>query len=234
MTVHPAKTHISLGVCPVWTESLLCAQWVAKDPRSLHPDSEDSDQTGGWPGWSESWLGAPTILLVLSWGDSFLDAIWIVKPHYSNLRIMIASFEIFMAMSNLIWATPWENLFMPYEINKGTDQPAHMRSLICAFVVCWLNSIIPLVSISKISSLYLGSLAAQAGVTIYLVPRGQADPGYLTPYPGYLHPRGASCQGWFISPPPPPHTHPYRGNNLIWYFQFICNILWYLRVFLKL
>ena len=28
--------------------------------------------------------------------------------------------------------------------------------------------------------------------------------------------------------------HPYRGNNLIWCFQFICNILWYLHVFLKL
>ena len=27
-------------------QSLLCAQWVAKDPSFLHTDSEDSDQTG--------------------------------------------------------------------------------------------------------------------------------------------------------------------------------------------
>ena len=38
MSVCPAKTQ-SLGICPVW--SVLCAQWVAKDPRFLHADSED-------------------------------------------------------------------------------------------------------------------------------------------------------------------------------------------------
>ena len=44
--VRPAKTQISLGIHPVWSESLLCAQWVAKDPSFLQADSEDSDQTG--------------------------------------------------------------------------------------------------------------------------------------------------------------------------------------------
>ena len=44
--VRPAKTQISLGIRPVWSESSLCAQWVAKDPSFLHADSEDSDQTG--------------------------------------------------------------------------------------------------------------------------------------------------------------------------------------------
>ena len=38
--VHPAKTQISLGVRPVWSEYSLCAQWIAKDPRFLHADSE--------------------------------------------------------------------------------------------------------------------------------------------------------------------------------------------------
>ena len=33
----------------VWSESSLCAQWVAKDPKFLHADSEDSDQTGRMP-----------------------------------------------------------------------------------------------------------------------------------------------------------------------------------------
>ena len=58
MGVRPAKTQISLGIRPVWSESLLCAQWVAEDPRFLHADSEDSDQMGGCPGWSESSLRA--------------------------------------------------------------------------------------------------------------------------------------------------------------------------------
>ena len=33
----------------VWSESLLCTQWVAKDPSFIHADSEDSDQTGQMP-----------------------------------------------------------------------------------------------------------------------------------------------------------------------------------------
>ena len=48
-SVHPAKTQISLGIHPVWSESLLWARWVAKDPRFPHADSEDSDQTGRMP-----------------------------------------------------------------------------------------------------------------------------------------------------------------------------------------
>ena len=43
--VRPAKTQISLGIRPVWSEYSLCAQRVAKDPRCRHADSEDSGQT---------------------------------------------------------------------------------------------------------------------------------------------------------------------------------------------
>ena len=45
--VRPAKTRINLGIRPVWSESSLCAQWVAKDTKFL--DSEDSDQPGRIP-----------------------------------------------------------------------------------------------------------------------------------------------------------------------------------------
>ena len=41
--------------------------------------------------------------------------------------------------------------------HKGTDQPAHPRSLISTFVVRSLDWIIPVVSISETSSLYLAS-----------------------------------------------------------------------------
>ena len=47
-TVRPAKTQISLGIRPVWSESSLCAQWVAKDPMFLHADSED------WSDWADA------------------------------------------------------------------------------------------------------------------------------------------------------------------------------------
>ena len=68
------------------------------------------------------------------------------------------------------WAASWENLFMPYANNKGADKPAHPRSLISTFVVRCLDSTTPLVSISKISSLYLAAaVAAKAGLSFTLL-----------------------------------------------------------------
>ena len=46
--VRPAKTQISLGIRPVWSESSLCVQRVAKT-RFLHADSKASDHTGWMP-----------------------------------------------------------------------------------------------------------------------------------------------------------------------------------------
>ena len=55
---------------------------------------------------------------------------------------------------------------LPYANNKGADQPAHPRSLISASVVRCLDSTTSLVSISEISSLYLDSVAVQAGLSL--------------------------------------------------------------------
>ena len=55
---------------------------------------------------------------------------------------------------------------MSYANNKGEDQPVHPRSLISAFVVHCLDSIISLDSIAEISRLYLASVAAQAGLCL--------------------------------------------------------------------
>ena len=109
-----------------------------------------------------------------------------VKSHPSNFRIITAIFWVseFFRLTHFakrpimgimadsvdwvrwckIWAMSWDNLFMPYANNKGADQPANPRSLISAFVVHCLDSIIHLVSISKLSSLYLASVAVQAGL----------------------------------------------------------------------
>ena len=47
--------------------------------------------------------------------------------------------------------------------NKGADQPAHPRSLISAFVICLLESILYNPSKSEISIFLLVSVAEQAG-----------------------------------------------------------------------
>ena len=58
VTVRPAKTQISLGIRPVWSESSLCAQRVAKDQAFFMRTAKTLMRLGGCPGWSESSLGA--------------------------------------------------------------------------------------------------------------------------------------------------------------------------------
>ena len=70
--MRPAKTQISLGIRPVWSEFSLCAQWVAKDPSFFHADSEDSDQTGRMPRLIWVFAGRTLIFLVLSFRGSVM------------------------------------------------------------------------------------------------------------------------------------------------------------------
>ena len=72
MVVRPAKTQISLGIHPFWSESSLYAQWVAKDPKFLQADNEDSDQTGRMPRLIWVFAGRTLILLVLSCRGSII------------------------------------------------------------------------------------------------------------------------------------------------------------------
>ena len=71
MSVRPAKTQISMGICPVWSESSPCAELVAKDRSFLHADSEDPDQTGRMPRLIWVFAGRTAILLVLSCRGSY-------------------------------------------------------------------------------------------------------------------------------------------------------------------
>ena len=57
---------------------------------------------------------------------------------------------------------------MSYANNKGADQTAHLCSLISAFVVRCLDSIISLDSIAEISRLQLASVAEQASLCLAL------------------------------------------------------------------
>ena len=50
--------------------------------------------------------------------------------------------------------------------NKGADQPVHSRSLISAFVILLLESIISRLATSEILSFYVVSVAEQAGFNL--------------------------------------------------------------------
>ena len=91
--------------------------------------------------------------------------------HYWNRIFEVSGWHMSAAvrkwpfMADHLWAMSWENLFLPYANNKGTYQPVHPCSLVSAFVVRCLDSILPLVSISEMSSLCLVSVTAQAGLS---------------------------------------------------------------------
>ena len=66
MAVPPAKTQISLGIRPVWSESLLSA-WRNLGPLTTQwAHSEDSDHTGRMPRLIWVFAGRTLTLLVLS------------------------------------------------------------------------------------------------------------------------------------------------------------------------
>ena len=71
MTVRPAKTRISLGICPVWSESSLSA-WRKLWSLATHlVHREDPGQTGRMPWLIWVFAGHTLILLVLSCHGSF-------------------------------------------------------------------------------------------------------------------------------------------------------------------
>ena len=105
--VHPAKTQVSLGIHPVWSESSLCTQWVAKNPSFLHEDSEDSGQT--W--WmlccdlSLHWANLPFCrfchaltyvvfsILIHSWVSIHVDAQQLCELYSSGSRTIMGSLK---------------------------------------------------------------------------------------------------------------------------------------------
>ena len=70
MTVRPAKTQISLGIRPVWSESSLSTRRKHGSLATHWAHSEDSDQTGRMPRLIWVFAGRTVILLVLSWESS--------------------------------------------------------------------------------------------------------------------------------------------------------------------
>ena len=66
----------------------------------------------------------------------------LVKAQLSQAKTSCSKFY----WSSNIWATPWQNLFIPYANNKDTDQNAYPSSLFSTFVVRYLDGRIPIVT----------------------------------------------------------------------------------------
>ena len=111
--MRPAKTQISLGIHPVWSESSLCAQWVAKDPSFLHSDSKVSEQTGRMPRLIWVFAGRTLILLVLSCCGS-------------NLHLQELEHD--------------KTDKLPIVTSEDSDQPGHQPNLIRVYAMCFMAS----------------------------------------------------------------------------------------------
>ena len=70
--------------------------------------------------------------------------------------------------AKIIWASTQENLSLVFANNKGADQPAHLRSLISAFVIRLLERIISKHATSKFSIFSLVSVAEETGLSLTL------------------------------------------------------------------
>ena len=101
VTVRPAKTRISQGIRPVWSKSSLCGQWVAKGPRFLHADNEDSDQTWWMPRRIWVFAGRIVALLVLSCRGSVVISIPIIYYYQGHYVFTIRSEHVHIAISGL-------------------------------------------------------------------------------------------------------------------------------------
>ena len=91
----------------------------------------------------------------------FYGETWKIIPKLSSITNLIC-----FSVLNYVWAMSWQNLFLRYANNKGADQPAHPCNLNSTFVVCCLDSTIPILAKSKISRLLLVSEAGQASLSL--------------------------------------------------------------------
>ena len=89
------------------------------------------------------------------------------------------SYAIYKYTNNIyIWDLTPENLSSRFESNKGADQPAHLRSLISAFVIRSLESFISKFAKREISTFDPVSVAEQAGLGMILSETQKT--GFLT------------------------------------------------------
>ena len=114
MTVRPAKTHISLGIRPVWSDSSLTA-WRKLGPIATHwVDSEDSDQTGQMPRLIWVFAGRTATLLVLSWGCS--NFIVVICFSWKEMILSVQSSRILFCLQG-----PWDSIWQLQDAERGSE-----------------------------------------------------------------------------------------------------------------
>ena len=128
--VRPAKTLISLGIRPVWSESSLSALRKLGSLATHWAHSEDSDQTGRMS--RLIWVFAHVILLVLPWGGPF-------EPSHEKTDLSVVRFEILQThirslyKRSEVWFFAWSFPLLYESNSEGSCETARMHRLAWAF-----------------------------------------------------------------------------------------------------
>ena len=155
MTVRPAKTQISLGIRPVWSESSLCAQWVAKDFSFLHADSENSDQTGRMPRLTWVFTGRTTTLLVLSSGGSNVFLMKFLSLLY-RFHDSILPFFCHLSLNNLIYRlTLVSQKLISQPLSFIHHEPCHEKTCLRGFATQDSNRPAQLQSLARVLKFWI-------------------------------------------------------------------------------
>ena len=120
MSVRPAKTQISLGIRPVWSESSLSAWRNLGSLATQWVHSEDADQTGRMPRLIWVFAGRKLTLLVLWCRGLFLVNVYLVQQYYEPPHDKTNK--------------------MACALSEDSDQPGHQPSLIRVLTVCSMDS----------------------------------------------------------------------------------------------
>ena len=86
----------------------------------------------------------------------------------TEIKIKSCRLPLTAALSPLIAALSLSRFLLGFLNNTGADKPAHLHSLISAFVIHVLESTISKLTTSEISFFYLVSVAEQAGLNLTL------------------------------------------------------------------
>ena len=97
-------------------QSSLCTQRVAKDPRFLHADSKDSDQTGRMP--RLIWVFAGCTCYFVGFVMRLLN-LWL----QTSQDFVSGSYAL---LCKHIWAVTWQNLQSDCAPSEDSDQPGHL------------------------------------------------------------------------------------------------------------
>ena len=118
----------NVGVHPVWSESLMCAHWVAKYPSFLMRTAK-TDQTGQMPRLIWVFAGRTAILLVLSCHHSITFAIWHVAISLDSIiksESYIKDRYVFVNMSHMTKA----HTYVLPRVNKVAEKKENLMFML--------------------------------------------------------------------------------------------------------